>query len=353
LILSGTVTERRWQTLWTKPDTVTPREILAAKCCADWLGLWFAQNAPGVSAEMTEGKLPHVRWRIVGDEELAEKWGEPCEPNLECGNMSPFSKAPTRRRTPKFPSLAEALDKETKQKLRAALTWEYGFSTATKQAAKSSVTALRRRAADESDDEAEQTFTSRQFAQAAKRVRGKLSATETGSAHHKFLQYLALENTNDVAALKSEAGRLEREKVLSADECAALDLEAVAAFWNSEPGRRIRDNAASVRRELAFTAKFSPQALSEIIGTEPEAGLENEFVVVQGVADLVVLLPEELWLLDFKTDEVRAGGLPAKVKIYAPQLILYARALAKIYTRPVNACWLHFLSARSTVDLDV
>jgi hypothetical protein len=38
-----------------------------------------------------------------------------------------------------------------------------------------------------------------------------------------------------------------------------------------------------------------------------EPGLEAEFVVVQGVADLVVLLPEEIWLVDFKTDEIRAG----------------------------------------------
>jgi ATP-dependent helicase/nuclease subunit A len=331
LILSGTVTERKCQTLWTNPDAVTPREILAAKCCADWLGLWFAQYAKSANTNGTEGELPHLRWRIVGDEELAEKWGG--QPVPLCGD----------------PRQPEAFDKETKRKLRAALTWEYGFSAATKQAAKSSVTALRRQAADESDDEAGQTFAPYQFAHAAKPTHGKLLATETGSAHHKFLQCLALENANDIAALKSEAARLKWEKVLSTDECAALDLEAVAAFWQSDPGRRVRANAVNVRRELAFTAKFSPQELVAIVGTKPEAGLENEFVVVQGVADLVVLLPEEIWLVDFKTDEVRAGELPSKIKMYSPQLKLYARALAKIYSRPVSACWLHFLSQNRSV----
>jgi ATP-dependent helicase/nuclease subunit A len=334
LILSGAVTENKWQTLWTKPDAVTPREILAAKCCADWLGLWFAQQAKGPNANATEGKLPHLRWRIAGDDEPAIRRGETLgEPEV-----------PSR--------LSEALDKETKQKLRAVLTWEYGFSAATKQAAKSSVTALRRQAADELDDEAGQMFAPHQFAHAAKRARGKLSATETGSAHHKFLQHVALENANDVAALKSEAGRLKREKVLSADECAALDLEAVAAFWQSDPGRRVLANAINVRRELAFTAKFSPQELVEIVGTKPETGLENEFVVVQGVADLVVLLPGEIWLVDFKTDEVHAGGMPTKIKTYAPQLKLYARALGKIYSRPVSACWLHFLTQKRSVLVD-
>ena len=338
LILSGAITENKWQTLWTTPGAVTPREILAAKCCMDWLGLWFAHNqvqrvrSPQSTVQCAlAGELAYLRWRIVGDDEPAIRQSEALD---ELDVPSGPSKAP---------------DKETKQKLRAALTWEYGFNAATKQVAKSSVTALRRRAADELDEEAGQMFAPRQFAHPARRAHGTLSAAETGLAHHKFLQHLALENANDLAALKSEAARLRREKVLSADECVALDLEAVAAFWRSDPGRRVLANTANVRRELAFTAKFSPQELDETIGTKPKSGLENEFVVVQGVADLVVLLPEEIWLVDFKTDDIRAGEMPAKTRIYAPQLNLYARALAKIYGRPVSACWLHFLSQNRSV----
>jgi ATP-dependent exoDNAse (exonuclease V) beta subunit len=64
-----------------------------------------------------------------------------------------------------------------------------------------------------------------------------------------------------------------------------------------------------------------------------------------------VLLPDEIWLADFKTDEIRANGLAEKIKIYWPQLKLYASALSRIYGRPVTNCWLHFLSARKTVDV--
>ena len=67
---------------------------------------------------------------------------------------------------------------------------------------------------------------------------------------------------------------------------------------------------------------------------------------MQGVADLVVLLPEEIWLVDFKTDEIRKDELPDRIKTYTPQLKLYAQALGKIYSRPVTNCWLHFLSLR-------
>jgi ATP-dependent helicase/nuclease subunit A len=136
---------------------------------------------------------------------------------------------------------------------------------------------------------------------------------------------------------------------LSADERSVLDLEAVWAFWNSEIGKTILSQKEFVRRELPFTAKFKPGELDEILGTKSAAAdLENEFVAVQGVADLAVFLPNEIWIVDFKTDDVRAKDLPEKIKLYSPQLKLYARALEKIYSRPVANCWLHFLSARRT-----
>ena len=136
------------------------------------------------------------------------------------------------------------------RKLHETLTWQYGFDAATKRAAKSSVTALRRQAAEELDDEAEQIF-SFQFAETARedarptangnrKSKSEITAADTGTAHHKFLQHVSLENAGDLAALEAEAERLEREKVLSADERAVLDLKAVAAFWNSDAGQKIR-----------------------------------------------------------------------------------------------------------------
>ncbi len=91
--------------------------------------------------------------------------------------------------------------------------------------------------------------------------------------------------------------------------------------------------------------------LAEITGEAPGAGMENEFVIVQGVADLVVLRTHEIWLVDFKTDEVAAGELPGKVKTYSPQLLLYTAALEKIFARKVTVKALHFLAAGRTVEI--
>jgi ATP-dependent helicase/nuclease subunit A len=179
------------------------------------------------------------------------------------------------------------------------------------------------------------------------------AAADVGIAHHKFLEHVKLEQTLDAVSLQREAQRLGNVRVLLPEEIAALDFKALAAFWDSDVGRKIREAAQHVRRELAFTARFSPQELAAITGEEFNASLADEFVVVQGVADLVVFLPREIWLVDFKTDDIQPGEVAAKAKLYEAQLKLYAQALARIYQRPVRECWLHFLALRQTIRIQI
>ncbi|HTQ52046.1 MAG TPA: UvrD-helicase domain-containing protein [Candidatus Acidoferrales bacterium] len=365
LILTATVSENRWKSHWLKPEAITPQAVVAAKSYADWLGMWFRiQNMTGSAGIVPanpstetaarrqdaappggrKNELPLLRWRIE-DVEASGK-------ELETGDRKSETAIP-------------ALDDITAARLRAMLLWEYQFDAATRRAAKSSVTALRRRA-EELDDEAELLFQTPSLL--GERIPGKrrrpsrssppsaishqpLSAAAVGTAHHKFLEYFSLDNAGHAKSLKTEANRLQREKILSADEVAALDLANITAFWASPVGRRILAQRKRVQRELPFTAKFSPAEVDTIIGEKTPPGLGDEFVVVQGVADLVVLLPEEIWLVDFKTDEIKPRELVERRRLYEPQLKLYVAAMSRIYSRPVTNCWLHFLAARKTVNI--
>jgi ATP-dependent helicase/nuclease subunit A len=345
LILTASVTGKNWEEKWTQPQPVTAQKIAGAKCFADWLALWFSVQSPKSKVQSeSEGDFEHLRWRIVTDAEWPNSTGgsRGDEAQAEIGNR----KSAIENR----PEPSHAGCSGDVEKLRARLEWNYPFRAATEQKAKSSVTALRREA-EELDDEAEQFFAARNPAAARRKVESgkrKLSAAEIGAAHHKFLQRVALDQTGGLTA---EAERLVRENYLSADERANLDLDALAAFWNSPLGKRVVAHAANARRELPFTARFSPGEIAEITGAKPETGLENEFVVVQGVADLVVLLPDEVWLVDFKTDEVGKNELPGKINTYRPQLQLYAAALEKIFSRAVTLRALHFLAVGRTVEL--
>jgi ATP-dependent helicase/nuclease subunit A len=331
LILSGGVSEKKWDNLFQNNAPISPREILSASSDMDWLGLWFRiQNAKSKIKNLRQGELSALRWRFVDDSELADSPAEADKP-------APGS---------------VFIDKATEKRLAGVLDWQYPHQAATSFPAKTSVTSLRRQAAEE-DDEAEQKFISRTaFSKARRRKDRKLSAEDTGLAHHKFLQHFSLDAAKDLKSFAAEAKRLEMENYLSPEEAAVLDLEALADFWDSQIGKKIRSNASSIRRELPFTARFGPDELDKILGKELPKDLGDEFVVVQGVADLAVLMPKEIWLVDFKTDVVGARELAEKIKTYSPQLQLYARALEKIYSRPVTNCWLHFLAVRKSVTVE-
>src|SRR5205814_5410804 len=154
--------------------------------------------------------------------------------------------------------------------------------------------------------------------------------------------------------LLEEAERLRQAAVLSDEEAAALDFDALLAFWESELGRKIRSQQARhIHRELPFTARMSRADLEGLKLSVNASLPDDEFVVVQGFADLAVILPEEIWLVDFKTDHLDGGALAATVRFYEPQLKLYALALGRIYRRPVTESWLHFLSLKRSLSVAV
>ena len=337
LILTGSMPQTRWDALPALWPQITPRALLDARSCADWLRLWLAQDQ-----NETE-KL--CACHELEDENLREDPGETTS-------------------APDALQLAPGLDAATLDELRTKLAWNYPFEPATLRAAKTSVTGLRRQVEEEVAEEADSLFVPPQPRTLRTKPVGKLSAAEIGTAHHKFLEHVVLAHAASRAGLQAEAQRLTGAQRLTIEEAGALDLVALERFWQSEVGQKIRAHADDVRRELPFTARFAPAELDEIVGgvraadgesaprelSEPRKG---EFVVVQGVADLVVLHPAEIWLMDFKTDELAVSDVAGKARFYAPQVQLYGRALSRIYARPVTQAWLHFLACGETAAVSI
>jgi ATP-dependent helicase/nuclease subunit A len=235
--------------------------------------------------------------------------------------------------------------------LPGRLNWRYSFEAATREPAKTSATIIRRRAEEASeDDPVAMLFQSR-----ARIGPGRTAETaaESGLAHHAFLQHVQIARTSGIRELKAEAARLEAEGRLTRKQATSLEFDALTAFWNSEQGRFVRKHPELTRRELEFTTRFSPAEIATLTGMPPGPHLENEFVIVQGIADLVVTLPRELYLVDFKTDAISEKELESRAAAYRPQLKIYASALSRIYGRPVTAAWLWFLAPRKAVSMRV
>ena len=334
LILAGTVSKKTGGEPWTEPVPVSDLALVKAGCYLDWLRLWLSQATRAADwAGDREGANDLLRWKIY----------DPIDPLFTTDSVKTVESNGDELAMPSEAEIAM---------LRNRLSWKYPFGMAVEEPAKTSVTAIRRRLREETEDEARRLFQAPEFNfQARSRTAtNKLSATEAGSAHHLFLQVVPLDGVDNLQKLKKEAERLRQTGALSDAEVAALDFEGLFEFWRSDLGRKIRSrDPRQIHRELPFTARMSRADLSEA-GLATNAGLpDDEFMVVQGYVDLAVILPDEIWLVDFKTDQVGEGELRVKAEIHKPQLKLYALALNRIYRRPVTESWLHFLSPRKSV----
>ncbi|MBN2506313.1 MAG: UvrD-helicase domain-containing protein [Verrucomicrobia bacterium] len=318
LLLAGTcaaTTAAAWADAAAQPPA--SHRLLQASRYLDWLGPHLAAQAPGWF-HAPAGQAATWQWWMCSD-----VGASPAPPESPAGLDHPL--------LPDAPQL---------DILTRRMAWLYPHPDATREPAKTTVTALRRRAGEDAESVLPPYARTRPLPVRAAGA-SQLSAAERGLAHHRFLERMALETAGAVDGLAGERDRLREQGLVSDAEAAALDLPAIARFWASELGVRIRRHAGAVRRELPFTVRLTR---ADGAGHIPA----GEFIVVQGVVDLAVVLADQIWVVDFKTDEVAVGEVEGKADAYRPQLGLYGIALTRIYRRPVTERWLHFLGPGMT-----
>ncbi len=331
LLLAATVSEKDVEH-FSECDCRSLEETAVALAgrTVDWVGplMGGVMEIPRWCSQES-GRKGWFAWRIVGD--------------ITAVAVAPTTPVPTDERP---------VDAMMVEEVARRLSWVYPHESSTHIPAKTTVTDARRRLA-ETDEESALQFQTRwpqktaaSSGQAVGADAGLLSPAEAGIAHHTFLEHVDLGNTATAEGLQGEVKNMIQQGRLTPGQASALNMRAMESFWRSPVGSAIREHADRVRREMPFTARFNPKEA----GFDAETD-DGEFVVVQGVVDLVVTLDEETWIVDFKTDAVTASDLPFKVKAYRPQLRLYSKALEKLLGRPVTRAWLHFLSLDHTCEI--
>ena len=339
LLLFASLTEKNFAERWLLAGDKRPVPRPQTSTCADWIESWFTSNVAGVQPGQKAGTTPVLTWKAWEDADIAA--------------FQPASSTAA-------PAEDLTADIAAWERLRGRVAWQYPHIAATTQPAKTSVSVLRRRAAENDEETQPMPFVASRRAKSLPSPKPKrkraASAVEVGNAHHHFLQLmnLELEDAADPRCLHAEAQRLRETGAVEEDEFALLDFKALAVFWQSTVGREIRKHAGDVLRELAFTARFSAADLERLAGAGGVLGqLGDEFILVQGVVDLAVILPREIRVLDFKTDDVSGAEVAARAQAYAPQLRLYAHALSRIHGRPVTRASLWFLGPGEEIKVDI
>lgn len=318
LLLVGTTTRKQLEEKWPESSGDVD-ELCKARSMLHWLGPWFSRHANVDWPAQLTGQTEMFSWRFYTDADAV----------------------PAPEQIVAYDRNGAAL-----QIPETFLGWKYPFLAATNESAKTSVSALRRKMLAASEEA--RPWSRIEIPRETRS--GALSAAEIGTAHHTLLEFASLDALRTEEGVRAETEQWVATGVLSPEEAHAIDAMGIAKFWASEVGSKLLEQSQHLRREQPFTARFSCEEL-RAIGLQNEAFPLDEFVVIQGIADIVVFLEEEIWLLDFKTDEGGPAMVEAKVAAYSPQLNAYAAALEKTFRRPVAQCWLHFLSAGQTVTV--
>ncbi len=293
----------------------------------DWITDWLWKLS-AAEMEAGAGRNGFFRWEI----------GEPdWEQSSESGEDSPQSRE---------------VSKTDLEHIQRMLEWQYDWKDATREIAKTNVSELRGRAR-EAAEESVQQFGRSPFVAQPKQpdCSDRLTASEIGNAHHAFLELMELIPGQTALDLKNAAMQFRDLGLLEDRQIQALDFGRLARFWYTDVGQWVVAHHKNVHRELPFTTRFTRAELADLgIMLDGRAG-DDDFIVVQGVVDLAVILDDEIRILDHKTDHFSRKSLKFKVADYAPQLQLYASALERIYRRKVTHAWLHFMTIGKTVDV--
>jgi ATP-dependent helicase/nuclease subunit A len=183
--------------------------------------------------------------------------------------------------------------------------------------------------------------------------RNDLSAADVGSATHLVFQHLDFSRPCSDEDLAAQINDLVNRKLITAPQAKHVDLGAIEWFVGTDLGRRLRENAAHLRRELDFYLAVPPEEFDAPANEPMRAGSPSpgDQVMIRGRIDALLAppAPTPLTLIDYKTDRLAPEKVLARAEFYTPQVELYRRAVERITGRSVGEVNLVFLAARRVV----
>ena len=230
------------------------------------------------------------------------------------------------------PPPAEA-DAGLRQALLQSFAWQYPRRALRDIPAKVSVTAVTHGAAGQ------------RLERPAFLQKSGLTGAERGTAIHAFLQNVPFDGP--APDLDAEVRRQTELRLLDPELARHLRLEEVRPFFESPVWRRIRLARRVLREEPFITALPAGEVTGDRPGTGPLP--DGAQVLVQGIADLVLVFDDHAEILDYKTDRSRDPDFYRRE--YAGQLRLYRRAFALRLPVPVTRLTIYSVTLAQEIDI--
>ncbi|MCK4294408.1 MAG: helicase-exonuclease AddAB subunit AddA [Planctomycetes bacterium] len=274
--------------------------------------------------------------------------------------------------------------------IKESLAWRYGFGDAPRLPAKTSVSELTHR----SDEYAKFDYSRAFDRRPACLLAGEADMTKPveprliGSATHLVIAALDLTGPVTRETIEKAKEKLLAESVISPSVAERLNTDSIQAFFETDLGRLALDEQNQVLQEWPFTFALPASewndsddardtrcairnthdairdttggSLKRSLGMAPTdtfgASRDTRYairdtIIVQGIIDMLIRTPQDLVVVDFKTDKITADQAPRRAELYRPQLNRYAKAASAILKSPSTAKWLYFLTPRCAIKL--
>ena len=239
---------------------------------------------------------------------------------------------------------ADVLDALDIQRLQTSLSFQYPHRVATTIPSKQTATQLKGRQKDqEAAENTEQPNVMHRAWRSPSFVSDSVkTGTSFGNTIHGILQYINYSSCCDLPGIRSELDRLSASGLIDPDMISGVDPQMLWNFFSSEMGKKLIQ-AENVLREF----KFSILEDASLYASD----VYEDQILLQGVVDCAIIESDGITILDFKTDQVTEETLSATVESYKVQVQTYARALSKIFHKPVLSCQLYFFRLNRFVSV--
>ena len=146
-----------------------------------------------------------------------------------------------------------------------------------------------------------------------------------GTAYHKVMQYI---DFFDKESIEEQLKKMLSNGTISQTEFALLDIQKIEMASNLVS--TLCQKTDKILREQQFLCHFPANLLIKTT--------ENQSILVQGVADILIVKQNEIILIDYKTSRLKSEDYAKK---YSTQLDIYSRAIADFYGLPVTKKYIY------------
>jgi ATP-dependent helicase/nuclease subunit A len=250
----------------------------------------------------------------------------------------------------------------TSETLQARLDYQYPYHRATQTTSYQSVSELKRLYNDPDDQEitllewhsAEEKLAPQRFRYVETELakprflqEEKPQGAAIGSATHTVMQMLPLTEIPTEDFLETFIDELVLKQFFTEEVAAQINRSSIQWFYQTDLGQTLLKHGNLVKREQPFSMLKEAATIFQGFD-EPDAEL-----LIHGIIDGYIELPDRILLYDFKTDAVFGSEAQIEKKMrdrYYGQLRLYCQALEQALNKPVTETYLVLLSAKKIIQ---